>query len=130
VLVETGGSNILVSRNARDDNIMEDWSVSDPNGENGNPERNTMGMRLKARGTEANYTLHLTCPVDEIDVARRRTVLIPDSGVNRQFTTIRIRGCIGSIGRGNTGTLLRLGLPAAACFRSCIKDSRAMYQND
>ena len=51
--------------------VTADHYVFSGNGENGNPERNTMVMLLEAWGTEANYTIHLTYPVDEIDVARK-----------------------------------------------------------
>ena len=51
--------------------VIADHYVFSGNGENGNPERNTMAMLLEARGTDANYTIHLTYPVDEIDVARK-----------------------------------------------------------
>jgi hypothetical protein len=39
-------------------------------GEHGNPERDTLQMLLDARG-DANLTIHLTYPVDEIDENRR-----------------------------------------------------------
>jgi hypothetical protein len=39
-------------------------------GEHGNPERESMGMLFKARGGEP-FEIHLTYPVDEIDVARK-----------------------------------------------------------
>jgi hypothetical protein len=39
-------------------------------GEHGNPERETMEMLFKARG-DADYTIHLTYPIDEIDKARQ-----------------------------------------------------------
>jgi beta-lactamase superfamily II metal-dependent hydrolase len=51
--------------------VTADHYVFSGNGENGNPERNTMAMLLEARGTDANYTIHLTYPVDEIDIARK-----------------------------------------------------------
>jgi beta-lactamase superfamily II metal-dependent hydrolase len=51
--------------------VIADHYVFSGNGENGNPERNTMAMLLEARGTDAAYTIHLTYPVDEIDVARK-----------------------------------------------------------
>jgi hypothetical protein len=51
--------------------VTADHYVFSGNGENGNPERNTMVMLLEARGTDANYTIHLTYPVEEIDVARK-----------------------------------------------------------
>jgi hypothetical protein len=40
-------------------------------GEHGNPERETLEMLLEARGTDAKYTIHLTYPVDEIDIERQ-----------------------------------------------------------
>jgi hypothetical protein len=51
--------------------VSADHYVFSGNGENGNPERATMGMLLEARGTEAAYTIHLTYPVEQIDVARK-----------------------------------------------------------
>jgi hypothetical protein len=40
------------------------------NGEHGNPERATLEMLRLARGA-AGYAVHLTYPIDEIDVARQ-----------------------------------------------------------
>jgi hypothetical protein len=40
-------------------------------GEHGNPERETLEMLLEARGAGANYKIHLTYPVDEIDIERQ-----------------------------------------------------------
>ena len=40
-------------------------------GEHGNPERETLEMLLEARGVNAKYTIHLTYPVDEIDIERQ-----------------------------------------------------------
>ena len=100
VLAETGGKSILFTGDARGDKILTGLELSgrlakggnmhidilkvphhgsqnnmetgfSGNGENGNPERNTMVMLLEARGTDANYTIHLTYPVEEIDVARK-----------------------------------------------------------
>jgi hypothetical protein len=39
-------------------------------GEHGNPERETLEMLFKARGNE-DYTIHLTYPINEIDVGRK-----------------------------------------------------------
>ncbi len=41
------------------------------NGEHGNPERESLEMLLKARGDE-DYTVHLTYPVEELDVEREK----------------------------------------------------------
>ena len=41
------------------------------NGEHGNPERETLEMLLDARG-DADYTIHLTYPIEEIDVERKK----------------------------------------------------------
>ena len=41
------------------------------NGEHGNPERESLQMLLDARGDE-DYTVHLTYPVKEIDVDRKK----------------------------------------------------------
>ena len=41
------------------------------NGEHGNPERDAVAMLLDARGTSA-FEIHLTYPIDEIDVARKK----------------------------------------------------------
>jgi hypothetical protein len=41
-------------------------------GEHGNPERETFEMLLKARGDEANYEIHLTYPVEELDQGREQ----------------------------------------------------------
>jgi beta-lactamase superfamily II metal-dependent hydrolase len=40
-------------------------------GEHGNPERETLEMLLQARGAGAKYTIHLTYPLEEIDVERK-----------------------------------------------------------
>jgi len=49
--------------------ITADHYVFSGNGEHGNPEREALEMLLKARGTD-DYTIHLTYPIEEIDVAR------------------------------------------------------------
>ena len=41
------------------------------NGEHGNPERETLEMLFDARGDEP-FEIHLTYPIDEIDVARKK----------------------------------------------------------
>ena len=40
-------------------------------GEHGNPERETLEMLLEARGVDAEYTIHLTYPIEEIDIERQ-----------------------------------------------------------
>ena len=52
--------------------ISADHYVFSGDGEHGNPERGTLEMLLEARGAAAAYTVHLTYPIDEIDVARQR----------------------------------------------------------
>jgi hypothetical protein len=51
--------------------VMADHYVFSGNGEHGNPERATLEMLLDARGN-ANYEIHLTYPVDETDVERKK----------------------------------------------------------
>ena len=51
--------------------ITADHYVFSGNGEHGNPERETLKMLLDERGDE-NYTIHLTYPIDEIDVERKK----------------------------------------------------------
>lgn len=51
--------------------VTAEHYVFSGNGENGNPERNTLKMVADARGDD-DYTIHLTYPVDEIDVARKK----------------------------------------------------------
>jgi hypothetical protein len=51
--------------------ITADHYVFSGNGEHGNPERETLEMLLAARGGEP-FHLHLTYPVDEIDVERKK----------------------------------------------------------
>jgi len=61
------------SNNLDDDffqRIIADQYVFSGNGEHGNPERESMQMLLDARGDE-HYTVHLTYPIEEIDVARK-----------------------------------------------------------
>lgn len=50
--------------------ITADHYVFSGNGEHGNPHRETLEMLLAERGDE-KYTVHLTYPIDEIDVARK-----------------------------------------------------------
>lgn len=61
------------SNNLDDDffqRITADHYVFSGNGEHGNPEREALEMLFKARGT-APFQIHLTYPIDEIDVARK-----------------------------------------------------------
>lgn len=51
--------------------ITADHYVFSGNGQHGNPERETLKMLLDERGDE-NYTIHLTYPIDEIDVERKK----------------------------------------------------------
>jgi hypothetical protein len=51
--------------------IIADHYVFSGNGEHGNPERETLEMLFDARGTKP-YHLHLTYPIDEIDVERKK----------------------------------------------------------
>ena len=50
--------------------ITADHYVFSGNGEHGNPERESLEMLLTARGNDA-YEIHLTYPVNEIDVERK-----------------------------------------------------------
>jgi hypothetical protein len=50
--------------------ITADRYVFSGNGEHGNPERESLEMLLEARGSDA-FEIHLTYPIDEIDVARK-----------------------------------------------------------
>ena len=49
--------------------ITADHYVFSGNGEHGNPERATLRMLTDTAGSRS-FTVHLTCPVDEIDTAR------------------------------------------------------------
>ena len=51
--------------------ITADHYVFSGNGEHGNPERETLEMLLAERRNE-KYTVHLTYPIDEIDVERKK----------------------------------------------------------
>lgn len=51
--------------------VTADHYVFSGNGEHGNPARETLEMLLAERGDDADYTVHLTYPVDEIDTARK-----------------------------------------------------------
>jgi hypothetical protein len=53
------------------DRVVADHYVFSGDGEHGNPERATLEMLLQARGDSA-YTVHLTYPVDQIDVERKK----------------------------------------------------------
>ena len=50
--------------------ITADHYVFSGNGQHGNPERATLQMLLDERGDE-DFTIHLTYPIDEIDVERK-----------------------------------------------------------
>ncbi|HJQ56859.1 MAG TPA: hypothetical protein VJ890_08125 [Vineibacter sp.] len=50
--------------------VTADHYVLSGNGEHGNPEREALEMLLEARGT-ADYAIHLTYPIAEIDAARQ-----------------------------------------------------------
>lgn len=50
--------------------IIAKHYVFSGDGEHGNPERESLEMLLKARGN-ADYTIHLTYPIDEIDTLRK-----------------------------------------------------------
>jgi hypothetical protein len=62
------------SANNLDDDFFEritaDHYVFSGDGEHGNPEREALQMLLDARG-DADYTIHLTYPIAEIDAARQ-----------------------------------------------------------
>ncbi|MBH5366596.1 hypothetical protein [Bradyrhizobium glycinis] len=51
--------------------LPADHYVFSGDGEHGNPERETLEMLLEARGDAAEYTIHLTYPIDEIDIERQ-----------------------------------------------------------
>jgi hypothetical protein len=51
--------------------VTADHYVFSGDGEHGNPERATLQMLLDARGVDADYTIHLTYPVAEIDAQRK-----------------------------------------------------------
>lgn len=52
--------------------LPADHYVFSGDGEHGNPERATLEMLLQARGADAEYTIHLTYPVEEIDIGRQK----------------------------------------------------------
>lgn len=82
-LIDEGGSihvNVLkVQHHGSDRNttpeffgrVTADHYVFSGNGEHGNPERSTLEMLAEARGDD-DYTIHLTYPVAEIDVERKK----------------------------------------------------------
>ncbi len=51
--------------------IIADHYVFSGNGEHGNPERESLEMVWNARG-DAKYTIHLTYPIDELDLEREK----------------------------------------------------------
>ncbi len=51
--------------------VTADHYVFSANGEHGNPDRETLELLVAARGDD-DYTIHLTYPVDEIDVERKK----------------------------------------------------------
>jgi hypothetical protein len=52
--------------------IVAKHYVFSGNGEHGNPERESMEMLLSARGEDADFTIHLTYPIPELDVERKK----------------------------------------------------------
>ena len=61
------------SNNVDDDffeRIIAKHYVFSGNGDYGNPERETLEMLFHARGDD-DYTIHLTYPIDEIDMGRK-----------------------------------------------------------
>ena len=51
--------------------VTADHYVFSGNGEHGNPERATLQMLFDARGDKDDFTIHITYPIDEIDVGRK-----------------------------------------------------------
>ena len=51
--------------------ITADHYVFSGNGEHGNPDRETLELLIAARGDD-DYTIHLTYPLDEMDVERKK----------------------------------------------------------
>src|SRR5215213_1399074 len=51
--------------------VTADHYVFSGNGEHGNPERATLQMLLDERGDKDDFTIHLTYPIDEIDIGRK-----------------------------------------------------------
>ena len=51
--------------------VTADHYVFSGNGEHGNPERETLQMLFDERGDKDDYTIHITYPIDEIDVGRK-----------------------------------------------------------
>jgi hypothetical protein len=52
--------------------VTADHYVFSGDGEHGNPERETLEMLLEARGEDADFTIHLTYPIPDIDVERKK----------------------------------------------------------
>jgi hypothetical protein len=52
--------------------IIAKHYVFSGDGEHGNPERESLEMLLKARGDDGDFTIHLTYPIAEIDVERKK----------------------------------------------------------
>lgn len=52
--------------------IIADHYVFSGNGEHGNPERAALEMLLEARPSDEDYEIHLTYPIAEIDVERKK----------------------------------------------------------
>jgi hypothetical protein len=51
--------------------LPADHYVFSGDGEHGNPERETLETLLEARGVDANYKMHFTYPIEEIDIERQ-----------------------------------------------------------
>lgn len=52
--------------------VTADHYVFSGDGEHGNPERETLEMLLEARGEDADFAIHLTYPILDIDVERKK----------------------------------------------------------
>jgi hypothetical protein len=51
--------------------LLADHYIFSGDGEDGNPERTMLQMLLDARGSDDDYSIHFTYPIDEIDEARQ-----------------------------------------------------------
>lgn len=52
--------------------VTADHYVASANGEHGNPDRAMLQMILDVRGEDDDYTIHLTYPLEELDVEREK----------------------------------------------------------
>jgi hypothetical protein len=89
--------------------IVAKHYVFSGNGEHGNPEREALEMLRKARGENDDFTIHLTYPVEEIDVERKKDwdkAQGQEKARKKKNSKVKVRNDW-SDGRNSLGSLLK-----------------------